>query len=127
MIKVLGFFCLYTVFFAASSGIQLSTGPHGGVMKRTGEHHIEMNNPDMNFYCWLLDKNANPTSNKNITCEAKFFFPDNTILDSKAQPFGEDGFVIENAGEFLSCQVTFHVQGKTVSAKFESTTPVVRE
>lgn len=125
--KKLLIYCLSLIFLIALWGMQLATGPHGGTLKKSGDYLVEMNSSDINFYCWLLDEKTNPISNKNITCSVKFFFPDNTILDSEAQPFGEDGFTIENTGKFLSCEVTFHIRGKSVSAKFESSSPVVRE
>lgn len=125
--KKLWCYCFGLVFLAGSLGMQFGAGPHGGILKKTGNHHIEINGSDRNFYCWLLDENTKSISNKNISCDVRFFFPDNTILDSEARPFGEDGFIIENSNPFLSCQVTFHVQGQSVSAKFESISPVVRE
>lgn len=128
LIKTLGIFFVALAFFFGLWGLQSDTGPHGGIMKPAGINHmIEMNSADNTFYCWLLDKNAKPISNENITCEVKFFFADSSIVDSKAMPFGKDGFTIEHTGIFFSCQVTFNIQGKSISAKFESPGPIVKE
>ena len=104
---------------------QTDTGPHGGQMKKAGNYLIEINNSGTRLYCWLLNENAKPIENKNIICDVKFYFPDHSVLDSRAEPLGKDGFSIKNAGLYFSCQVRFRVHGKYVSANFESISPIV--
>jgi hypothetical protein len=102
-------------------------GPHGGMVKDAGEYQIEMKNPYGKLYAFLLDKAYTPIKNKRISCSARYYFPDNTTTDVDLKPFGEDGFVTETTIKFNLCKITFNLQGKSVSAKFENENPIVQK
>jgi hypothetical protein len=106
---------------------QTSVGPHGGIVKVAGNYNIEMKSPYGNLYTWILDYKLSPLNNKGVTCEARFYFSDNTIVDTRLKPFGEDGFTTTTANDFLSCRITYKVAGKSVSAKFENENVIVQK
>lgn len=102
---------------------QSSDGPHDGKVKKANEYYIEMKNPDSNLYAFLLDKNLKPLSNKEITCKATLFYPDNTSSEAEMTRFGADGFFTESIVRYyFSCTITFNISGKTVSARFDNET-----
>jgi hypothetical protein len=102
-------------------------GPHGGIVKPAGSYQIEMKNPYGNLYAYLLDVESKPIRNKRITCSVRYYFPDNTTTDVDLKPYGEDGFTTETTIKFYLCKVTFNLQGKSVSAKFENENPIVQK
>lgn len=107
---------------------QSSDGPHGGRVKQAEEYHIEMKNPGGSLHAFLLDRNQKPLSNKDITCRAKLFYPDNTSSEADMAPFGWDGFLIESIPRYyVSCRIVFNVSGKHISAEFENETLFVNK
>jgi len=102
-------------------------GPHGGVVKPAGNYQIEMKNPFGNLYAYLLDVESKPMRNKRISCKVRYYFPDNTTTEIDLKPFGDDGFMAETTTRFYSCRITFNLQGKSVSAKFENENPIVQK
>jgi len=106
---------------------QTTVGPHGGTVQQVEKYQIEMKNPFPNFYAYLLDNKSKPISNKSISCNVRFFFPDNTSMDAELKQFGDDGFSLESAtAKFYACRITFNVFGKNVSARFESESAIVQ-
>lgn len=107
---------------------QPAIGPHGGELKQAENFKIELKSSFPNFYTYLLDQKLKPVKNKGITCEIKFFFPDDTSADLILKPFQDDGFILElGKTVYNSCIVTFNVFGKSVSAKFEKENSIVSE
>lgn len=108
--------------------VQSNTGPHGGEFKQVENFNIEMKSSFPNFYFYLLDQKLKPINNYGISCEVRFFLPDETSTELTLKRFQQDGFMIE-AGEIIynSCRVTFNVFGKLVSAKFEKENFMVRK
>ena len=106
---------------------QSPNGPHGGVVKPAGNYQIEMKNPYGNLYAYLLDVESKPIRNRRVTCNVRYYFPDNTTTDVDLKPFGDDGFTAETTIKFYSCKITFNLQGKSVSAKFENENPIVQK
>ncbi len=107
---------------------QSPSGPHGGDVKQAENFNIEMKASFPSIYVYLLDQKLKPINNKGITCEIKFFFPDDTSTDLELKPFQDDGFIMESSKIVYNfCIVTFNVFGKSVSAKFEKESTVVRE
>ncbi len=102
-------------------------GPHGGIVKPTGDYQIEMKHTFGNLYAYLLTKKSTPINNKRISCSVRYYFPDNTTTEVDLKPYEEDGFMAETTIRFYSCKVTFNLPGKSVSAKFENEKPIVRK
>ena len=116
---------LITVSLVSLILFQRAAGPHDGVVKSAGEYKIEMKNSYPDFYAFLLDKKNIPVSNKGITCEVKFIFPDSSNIYTSLKPYGKEGFSLKSAAlRFCSCQIHFITGGKTVSAAFENENPV---
>ena len=119
---------LLTVLIFITGGVlaalvspQLRTGPHGGTVKQAESYRIEMKSIYPDFYAYLLNKNLDPISNKNASCEARFFLSDNTTVDIPLQRFGEDAFKAKlTAMDYNSCRITFHLEKNSISAKFEN-------
>ena len=101
-------------------GGEQSVGPHKGIVQEAGSYHAELLNKDGKVTIYLLDGKAKSMSNKGITGTATFQFADKTSATVTLTPSGDDGFSVANnkASSFISCVVTFKVNGKTVSAKF---------
>ena len=107
---------------------QTSEGPHGGTVKRAEGYNIEMKNSHEGIFTFLLDKNLKPINNKGISFRLKLFYPDDINTDSELKPFGEDGFFSESIPKYYSsCEITFHVSGKNISAEFENETLFVKK
>lgn len=103
-------------------------GPHGGKLKRAGEFNIELKTSYPDFYAYLLDKKYGSTSNKGITCEIKFMFPDSTFQDISLKPYQEDGFkMVSTVSGYYSYRVVFNVSGKYISANFEDDNVIVHK
>ena len=108
--------------------IQFELGPHGGNVKNAGPYNIELKNSYPEFFVFLLDKNNTPIKNHNISCEAKFIFPDNTSYISTLIPYGEDGFyAASGSSNYYLCKINFNVSGKSISAIFENNITVVQK
>ena len=102
-------------------------GPHGGIIKKAEDYHIEIkNSPDTLFFAYLLNKKLNPISNKGISGDARFFFPDSTVFNVRLEPIAEDAFKASTISGFYACKVNFNVFGKSVSAVFEKQQQIVR-
>jgi len=100
---------------------QIKSGPHGGTVKQAESYRIEMKNIYPDFYAYLLNKSLESISNKNATCEARFFLNDNTTIDIPLQRFGEDAFKAKlTSMDYNSCRITFHLGKNSISAKFEN-------
>jgi len=107
---------------------QSDLGPHGGKFKQADNFNIEMKESFPNIYVYLLDQKLKPVKNEGIFCEIKFYFPDSTSTDLALKPFRDDGFILEASKiVFNSFKVTFNVFGKSVSAKFEKESILVRK
>ena len=115
------------VLLVSQNPFRSSTGPHGGIVKPAGNYQIEVNNPYGNLYAYLLDIESKPIKNKKITCSVRYYFPDDTTTDMDLKPFGDDGFMTETTIKFYSCKITFNLQGKSVSAKFENESQIVQK
>lgn len=96
-------------------------GPHKGTIQEADPYHAEILVKDGKVYLYLLDGDAKPISNKDITCSATFQTKDGKTITSKLMASGDDGFMSMDAGtaDFSNCIATFNVKGKTVSAKFK--------
>ena len=113
-------FFLLTVIFLISMTGSLPQGPHDGVLKKAEGFYIEMkNNPDTSFFAYLLNKKLKTISNKGISGEVKFFFPDSTVLNAELKPAARNAFTAKPVSGFYGCKITFVVFGKSVSALFE--------
>jgi hypothetical protein len=104
-----------------------SIGPHGGTVKQAESYCIEVKNPPGVFYAYLLDKKLKAVSNKGISCEVIFYAVDNSTSNVVLKPDGADAFYTENITPYESCRVTFNVFGKSVSAKFQNETLMVKK
>lgn len=112
---------IVVIIFITKSLSQQTVGPHGGKIKQAGNHFIELKNPGSEFYTFLLDKQMKPLSNRDISCEVIFQFPDNIHTKANLLPFGEDGFIAEPIPKYFnSCKITFHANEKDISAEFEN-------
>jgi hypothetical protein len=79
------------------------------------------------FYAYLLTKENKSIINKDITCEIRFFLLDGTSLDIPLKPFEDNAFVIDYfASDYGSFRIMFQVAGKSVSAKFENESLLVK-
>jgi hypothetical protein len=95
-------------------------GPHGGVMKKSGEYYIEMKNPEGYFFAYLLDKKKKTISDKSITAEVRFFMPDSTIVDLRLSPGADKSFTAKSIPGFIACKITFKAGSTEISASFEN-------
>lgn len=103
-------------------------GPNGGAIKTAEGYFIELkNNPDTTFVTYLLDKKLKTISNKGISGEVKFFFPDSTALDVPLRPVSGNGFAARIAPGFHACKVIFHVLEKDISASFLKEEQIVQK
>ena len=127
-----------TIFFAvllvlAALFISMKTifasdlGPHGGKTEKAGDHYIEVQKDDAHFYAFLLNKDKESIKNTNISCEIKFFLLDGTSLNIPLKPFGDEAFVIDYfESDYESYRITFEVEGKSVNAKFDKESFLVK-
>jgi len=121
-----GSFISGIIILYSLSTAQSGAGPHGGELKETENYYIEMKATFPNLYFYLLTQKLEPVNNKGISCEATFFFPDQTSVVLSLKPFEDDGFIIESSKiVYNSCRVTFNVFGKSVSALFEKESMIV--
>ena len=129
--KIIVFAVLLSVITTAIISMdtfQVTTGPHGGKLQQADDFNIEMKTSYPHFYTYLLNKQCQPISNKGVSCEIKFFFPDGTTFDTPLKPYEEDGFTMESSiSSYNSYRVTFHAFGKIVSAKFENENAIVKK
>lgn len=120
------FILAITAAFISMNKVQTMAGPHGGRLQQAEKFNIETKISYSEIYAYLLNKQCKPISNKEITCEIKFFFPDSTAFVSNLKPYGEDGFKIEsNITGYQSYRVSFNAFGKIISAKFENENLIV--
>ena len=98
-----------------------TTGPHGGMLKKAGNHYIEMKNPENYFYAYLLDKKLKTVSNNNILAEVRFFMPDSTVMDVELSPGPDNSFTTKSMPGFLACKITFKTSSDEISAMFDNT------
>lgn len=118
--KIMYALFLLTILTLLSLVAPTSVGPHGGIVKKAEGFYIEMeNNPDTTFFAYLLNKKLKTISNKGISGEVKFFFPDSTALNVELKPAPGNAFTAKPVPGFNSCKITFLVFGKSVSAPFE--------
>lgn len=119
---------ILVAIFITKSLSQSTSAPHGGKVKQAGNYNIEMKHADAELYAFLLDNKLNPINNKDVTCDARLYFPDSSTVDVIMIPFGKDGFKAEPASEYFnSCKITFHLSGNNVSAEFENETLLVNK
>jgi hypothetical protein len=104
-----------------------TTGPHGGALKKVGDHYIEMKNPENYLSVYLLDKKMKTVSTKNIIAEARFFMPDSTVIDQKLSPSAGNSFTSKSIPGFNACKITFRISGNEISATFENRSLVASE
>jgi hypothetical protein len=96
-------------------------GPHGGTMKKADDYFIETKTVDKTMYVYLMDTNLDDQSNKGISGDAKFFLAaDSSTVKLPLQAFEEKAFSIEAVPAYNVCTITFVIQSKTISAKFEN-------
>jgi hypothetical protein len=100
-------------------------GPHGGTVQKAGEYYIEMKTPEKKFYAYLLDKKFKTISNKDLSGNARFFFPDSTTFDIPLKPAEENAFTCLVPGNFYACNITFNFMGNSISAKFSNPKQIV--
>lgn len=118
--KIIHLLFLVTAITLLSLDFPELQGTHGGVVKKAEGFYIEMkNNPDTSFSVYLLNKKLRTVSNKGISGEVKFFFPDSTTLDVPLKPVAGNAFTARVIPGYYSCKITFHVFGKEVSAAFD--------
>ena len=117
------YFLLLPVFIFATwytvRAIQPGFGPHGGVVKATGNYYAEAGRDPNNLYAFLLDSAMHPMRNDGITCQAVVDFPDKTTATIDLLPFAQDGFrspVMERA--YKKCTFIFEKNGQQLSAEF---------
>lgn len=103
-------------------------GPNGGIVKKAGDYYIEVKNvPEMNFYAYLLDKELKIISNKNVSCNAEFFFPDSTSLKIQLRPAVVDAFLADVASGYDACEITFDIADTRVFARFINLSSIVQK
>ena|ERR1017187_10294991 len=111
-----------------NSSYQGTPGPHGGIVKSTENHNIEIKTMYPFIYSYLLDKKNKPIKNEGIACEIRFLLPDDTSIDVQLKPYREDGFIMESGSMvYNSMRVTFNVFGKSVSEVFENESAIVKK
>jgi hypothetical protein len=96
------------------------TGPHGGALKKTGEHYIEMKNPEGYFFAYLLDKKLKTISGKSVLADVRFFMPDSTTVDVKLSPGPDKSYTTKSIPGFLACKITFRLSHTEISATFDN-------
>ena|ERR1700758_2649421 len=116
------FFITLTIFARI---IAKPHGPHGGMVKKTGEYYIEMKNADRKIVTYLLDKKMNTISNKDVKGEARLFFSDSTTFDIPLKPSGEDEFTCSIPMDFYACKITFTAYNNLIFAKFDNPVKMV--
>jgi len=97
-----------------------ANGPHGGVLKKTGDYYIEMKNPENYFFAYLLDKKLKTVSNKTILADVRFFMPDSTVVDVKLMPGPDNSFTTKSIPGFTACKIIFKISDNEISASFEN-------
>ena len=127
--KIFSFGLLLTIMITFSAWKTLTpVGPHGGVVKQAGDYKIELLKSFDSFTMYLLDRNAKTFKNKGITGNVIFMLPDNTNSEVPVKLSGDESFMcgIPSAA-YVSMQITFHVQEKSFTAKFENETILVEK
>lgn len=125
------FFALLIVVTAAFISIKTAyastDGPHGGQLKEVDNYNIEVNAVYSHFYVYLLDKQNKTISSRDLTAEIRFFLYDGTNLDIPLKPQAKEGFELQYFKfDYNSYRITFQVDGKSVSAKFENESILVK-
>lgn len=119
---------LAAIFISTKTIFAKDLGPHGGRVEKAETHNIEVKTDYNHFYAFLLTTTNEPISNKNITCDIRYYLLDGSNLDMPLKPFGDDAFSIDYlAHNYNSFKITFQVDGKPVSAKFENDNVLVKE
>lgn len=123
------FFILLFCFTAAlvAHVVTRNQGPHNGIVKRVDNYCIEMKSVDRKLFVYLLDKKLHTLSNRDMTAEAVFIFPDNTSMSITLKPDVDDAFTCEAPSDYNSCKINFNRQGKTISAGFSNPVKVVKK
>jgi hypothetical protein len=123
------FFIVLFFFTAALVGhvVTKNDGPHNGVVKRVDNYCIEMKNVEKKLFAYLLDKKLHTISNRDLTAEAVFSFPDSTSMSMSLKPDVDDAFTCEAPSDFYACKININRQGKVISAIFPNTLKVVRK
>lgn len=101
-------------------------GPHGGALKKSGDHYIEMKNPEGYFFAYLLDKKLKTVSDKQMTAEVRFFMPDSTVVDVKLAPGVDKSYTTKSIPGFVTCKITFKAGSTEISAIFENNEQVAQ-
>ncbi len=118
-------YCILIAFVSWSKA--QPKGPHGGILKKTQNYFIEINNPGKFIYAYLLDKKLKTISDKEMSCDVKFSLPDSTNFSLKLKPSTDGGFMGENLNGFDRCIITFTAFGRTITARYENASVLVVE
>jgi nitrogen fixation protein FixH len=71
------------------------TSAHGGRIQDANGYHVELLNKNGYVAVYLLDNNAKPMSNKNITGNIILQFSDKTSTTVELTPKDDDGFSVK--------------------------------
>ena len=98
-----------------------SKPPHNGTVMKAGDYIIEIKNDYPIFYVYLLDHNLKPISNTGLSCQSRFYFPNQSSMNLRLNAFNEDGFSTPlTTVKYNLCRIRIGVYGKIVSAMFEN-------
>lgn len=93
--------------------------PHGGSVKSAGDYHIEMVMKDKKMTFYIYDATMKPVKNAGINGNIVLQYEKNSATE-KLMPESTDHFMVSmKEGHVMSCDVTFTIGAKKVSAKFE--------
>ena len=96
-------------------------GPHGGIIKKSGNYLIEMKVSENILSTYFITKKSKPVSVTAVSGEVKFSFADNADLIVPLKAITETRFICETPSGFSECVITFNYLGKAISAKFSNT------
>jgi len=129
------FVVLFFLTLALIAGVAAKTqvGPHGGTLKGVENYFIEMKQVEApshavtkKLYAYLLDKKMKTFTNKEVSADILFFFPDSTSTSIPLKPEMDDAFTCEVPADYHACKITFNLDGKLLSAKFNSPIKMVK-
>jgi hypothetical protein len=97
-----------------------SKGPHDGTIKKVKGYHVETLIKDSKVYFFFFDEKLTPISNSEITGSVSLIFADGKSKKVELTSNDLDAFIVNdvNAHTYTDIQVTFKVNGKSISTIF---------
>lgn len=110
---------IFTIF--AQSADHKHGSPHGGIVKSSGDYHLEMKASEGMIMIYLLDGKEKAMKVGNATATATLQTEDGNLVNITLSSNKKDGFMtmLEKGKKFHKAIVTVVVNGKNVTGTFD--------